>query len=96
MRFAAFPLSGYFASVTVEAIKNAIATLPLEERHCLASWLNELGYDEWDKQMVKDFSQGGRRMTLLEKVKREIAEGKTIPLQEGRALAKARREPYRK
>ena len=78
--------------MTVEAIKNAISDLPPEDRHSLASWLNELEYDAWDKQMVNDFSPGGRGMALLEKVKREISEGKTLSFQEGRALAKAQRE----
>jgi len=81
--------------MTVEAIKNAIAALPVEDRHSLAVWLNELEYDAWDKQMVGDFSEGGRGTALVEKVKREIAEGKTTSFQEGLALAKAKREPFR-
>ena len=81
--------------MTIEAIKNAISALPLEARHLLASWLHELEYDGWDKQMVKDFSAGGRGMDLIEKVKREVAGGKTSPIQEGRALAKAQREQSR-
>ena len=56
-------------SMTVEAIKEAIAGLPEDERHSLAAWLNELDYDEWDKEMVKDFSPGGRGYALVEKVK---------------------------
>jgi hypothetical protein len=78
--------------MTVEAIKKAISTLPPEERHSLASWLNELDYDAWDRRMVRDFSPGGRGMRLVEKVKREIAEGKTIPLDEGREQAKGPRD----
>jgi hypothetical protein len=73
--------------MSVDAIKEAIAALPFEERHALASWLNELEYDAWDKQMVSDFSPGGRGMDLVEKVKREIAESKTAPLQAGRPIA---------
>ncbi len=61
--------------MTVEAIKAAIAELAEEERHSLALWLNELDYDDWDKEMVKDFSPGGRGYHLVEKVKRDIAEG---------------------
>jgi hypothetical protein len=75
--------------MSVDAIKDAIAALPFEERHALAVWLNELDYDAWDKQMVGDFSPGGRGMDLVDKVKREIADGKTAPLQEGRALGGA-------
>jgi hypothetical protein len=65
--------------MTVEAIKEAIAQLPEYERHSLAAWLNELDYDDWDKQMVVDFSAGGRGMTLVEVIKREIALGKSAP-----------------
>jgi hypothetical protein len=82
--FARLSLSGYREVMTIEAIKNAIAALPIEERRSLVSWLNELEYDAWDKQMVKDFSPGGRGMTLMDEVKREIAEGRTMPLPRGR------------
>lgn len=81
--------------MTLEAIKEAVAGLPEEERHSLALWLNELEYDAWDKQMVKDFSPGGRGMALVEKVKREIAEGKTMALEEAFSQAKAQREQSR-
>jgi hypothetical protein len=69
--------------MTVEAIKAAITELPDDERHSLALWLNELDYDEWDKEMVKDFSPGGRGYHLVEKVKREIAEGKACAMEDG-------------
>jgi hypothetical protein len=76
--------------MTVEAIKEAIAGLPDKERHSLAAWLNELDYDEWDKEMVKDFSPGGRGYHLVDRVKRDIAQGKTRLMDEGFA---ARRKP---
>jgi hypothetical protein len=69
--------------MTVEAIKEAIAQLPEYERHSLAAWLNHLDYDAWDKQMVTDFSPGGRGMALLEKVKRDVAENEAVSLEEG-------------
>jgi hypothetical protein len=69
--------------MTVETIKEAIVGLPEEERHSLAVWLNELDYDEWDTEMVKDFSPGGSGYHLVEKIKREIAEGKARPIEEG-------------
>lgn len=81
--------------MTIEAIKNAITALPLEERHTLVSWLNELECDAWDKEMVRDSSPGGRGKTLVDKVKREIAEGRSIPLQAGSALARTGREQSR-
>lgn len=64
--------------MTVEAIKDAISALPREERQSLASWLNELDYDAWDKQMVEDFSAGGRGAALIEKVRRELDQ--SVPL----------------
>ena len=69
--------------MTVEALKDAIAGLPAEERHSIATWLNDLDYDAWDRQMVEDFSPGGRGMALVERVKRQIAEGKARPMEEG-------------
>ena len=66
--------------MTVEALKEAIAQLPQDERHSLAVWLIELDYDEWDKKIVEDFSPGGRGMAWAENVKRQIAEGKARPL----------------
>ena len=82
--------------MTVEAIKEAIARLPEYDRHSLASWLNELDYDDWDKQMVADFSPGGRGTALVERVKRDIAQGKAVPFEEGREQAKAKQKRPRR
>ena len=78
--------------MTVEALKEAIVGLSEEERHSLAAWINDFDYDDWDREMVKDFSPGGRGMAWAEKVKREIAEGKARPLEEGLAQAIAKRK----
>jgi len=67
--------------MTVEALKEAIIQLPEDERHSLALWLNEIDYDGWDKEMIQDFSPGGRGMAWAQKVKREIAEGQGRPLE---------------
>jgi hypothetical protein len=69
--------------MNVEAIKEAIAGLPEDDKLSLASWLNQQTMDEWDRQMERDFSPGGRGMSFLEQVEREIAEGKTRPMEEG-------------
>ena len=76
--------------MTVETIKDALMALPKDERHTTAVSLNELDYDEWDREMARDFSSGGRGTAWAERVEREIAEGKALPLSEG--LAKANRE----
>ena len=75
--------------MTVEALKDAITSLPEVDRHSLACWLNELDYDDWDRQMAKDFSQGGRGEKLMAEVEADIAAGRTKPLAEVLAQAKA-------
>ena len=69
--------------MNVEAIKEAIAGLPEDDKLSLASWLNQQTMDEWDRQMEKDFSPGGRGMSFLEQVEREIAAVKSRPIEEG-------------
>jgi hypothetical protein len=76
--------------MTVETLKEAIIGLAEDERHSLAAWINELDYDAWDKEMAKDFSPEGRGAHLIEKVKREIAEGKARPMEEGFAQLRKR------
>ena len=74
--------------MTVADIKEAISTLSEDERHSLTAWLNELEYDEWDRQMVEDFSPGGRGMPLVEEIERRAAEGNAVPLEQGLAQVK--------
>jgi hypothetical protein len=76
--------------MTVETLKEAILKLPKEERHSLVAWISELDYDAWNKEMARDFSPGGRGVHLVEKVKREIAEGRARPMQEGFAQHRKR------
>jgi hypothetical protein len=70
--------------MTLEALKHAIAELPEEEKTALATWLNEQEMDEWDRQMQKDFSPGGRGMRVVEKVEADIRAGKFRPMDEER------------
>jgi hypothetical protein len=77
--------------MTVEALKAAISELPEDERHSLATWLVELDYDKWDKEMVRDFSPGGRGRHLLEQAKRDIADGKPRSMEEGFAARRKSR-----
>ena len=70
--------------MTLDAIKEAISDLPAEERLALAAWLTEQEMDEWDREMQKDFSPGGRGAGLVEKVKADIRSGKFHPMDEQR------------
>jgi hypothetical protein len=77
--------------MTVEALKDAIVGLSEVERHSLAAWINALDYDDWDQEMAKDFSPAGRGAHLVADIKREIAEGKARPMEEGFAEHRKRK-----
>lgn len=77
--------------MTVDAIKEAIADLSSPERNHLAEWFDELRDEEWDRQMEKDFSPGGRGAHLLGQVERQIAAGNVTPLEEGLRVRRDRR-----
>lgn len=63
----------------VERIKHEIEALPPEEQMELAEWLYGGDDDEWDRQMKED-AKAGRLDPLIEEARREIAEGKGMPL----------------
>jgi hypothetical protein len=62
--------------MTVEAIKEAIASLSEQERASLAAWMIQQDYDEWDLRMAQDFSPGGRGHQIVDQVSRDIDQGK--------------------
>ena len=68
--------------MTLDAIKEAIAELPPEDRAALAAWIAEREMDQWDRQMQRDFSAGGRGERLLEKIKADVRAGKFRPIDE--------------
>ena len=78
--------------MTLEALKEAIEQLPPEQQTALAIWLSERDWKAWDEQIQRDFSPGGRGMPLLTELEREIAEGKTRPIEEGFAQRRKSRQ----
>lgn len=74
--------------MTLDAIKEAIQHLPEEEQSVLASWLSERDWQQWDRQIERDFSPCGAGLPLLADLRGEIAEGKTRPMEEGFAERK--------
>ena len=69
----------------VERIAEQVKSLPLSEREELLAWLAEfeLGQvDEWDTEIAQDSLPGGRMQHVLDRVRRDIAEGRTKPLGE--------------
>jgi len=77
--------------MTIEAIKEAIADLPTEEKTRLAAWVLQQDQEEWDRQIQDDFSPGGRGMALLEEAQADAREGRSKPLDEFLAETRAHR-----
>ena len=77
--------------MTIEAIKEAITELPLEEKTRLAAWVLQQDLEDWDRQIQDDFSPGGRGMALLEQAQADAREGRSKPLDQFLAEIRARR-----
>ena len=65
-------------------IQHVIEELPVEEQTALAAWIVDRDRARWDQQIELDFSPGGAGMTLLDRVKKQVSEGQSRPLSEGR------------
>jgi hypothetical protein len=65
----------YIEGMTLEAIKDAITELPVDEKTRLAAWLLQQDMKEWDRQIEEDFSPGGRGMMLLEEAEAGVRAG---------------------
>ena len=68
--------------MTIEAVKQAIAELPSEQKTSLTAWLVRQDMDDWDRQIEQDFSPGGAGVAVLEEGKadaRNISTSMIIP-----------------
>jgi hypothetical protein len=79
--------------MTIEAIKEAIAELPPDEKTRLAAWVLQQDLEEWDRQIGNDFSPGGRGMALLEEAQADALAGRSKPLAQFLPETRARRSP---
>jgi hypothetical protein len=62
----------------VQHIAEQVIALPLEEREELLSWLAEfeLGQaDAWDQEIAHDSQSSGRMQQILDRARRDIADG---------------------
>ncbi|MGH8017410.1 MAG: hypothetical protein ACREIA_03840 [Opitutaceae bacterium] len=66
---------------TVQEIEAAIGKLPREDFFALIDRLRAKYADAWDRQIEED-AKAGRLDFLWEEAKKEIAEGKTRPIDE--------------
>jgi hypothetical protein len=72
-------------TVTVEKIADEVKALPEKELDEFLSWLAdyELAHpDRWDKEIERDSQPGGRLDAVLNRVRGDIAAGRTKPLDE--------------
>jgi hypothetical protein len=69
----------------VAQIADQVKGLADEERAEFLSWLAEyeLGHtDEWDREIARDSQPGGRLDSVIRRARKDIAQGKTKPLDE--------------
>lgn len=66
--------------MTLEAVKDAVKRLPEQEQRELLQWLEEREQADWDAQLERDFSSGGRGMPLVEELEADILAGKFKPM----------------
>jgi len=69
----------------VVQIAEQVKSLPLSEREELFDWLADLALgqlDGWDEEITRDSQLGGRMERVLDRVRRDIAAGRTKPLGE--------------
>jgi hypothetical protein len=78
--------------MTMEAIKEAIAALPAEQKTSLATWLIQQDMDLWNKQIEEDFSPGGPGMALLEEAETDLQTERVQTMDEFLAEVKAVRD----
>jgi len=72
-------------TANVKKIAEQVKALPQDEREEFLSWLADFEaehIDDWDKEIARDSQPGGRMERILERVRKDIAEGRTKPLDE--------------
>jgi len=71
-------------NMDIREIQSAIEGLPADQQRTLLDWLAERDQQHWDAQIEEDFSENGGGMQLLDRVKRQVQQGDSVPMQEGR------------
>jgi hypothetical protein len=69
----------------VQQIAEQIKSLPDDEREEFLSWLADYQLehtDAWDDEIANDAKPGGRLSNVVDRARRDIAEGRTRPLDE--------------
>jgi hypothetical protein len=72
-------------TATVERIADEVKSLPRAQLDELLTWLADYELqqpDEWDKAMERDSQPGGRLQDVIDRARKDIAAGRTKPLDE--------------
>ena len=59
-----------------EEIQEAILCLSGNERASLLDWLLEMDKANWDREISRDFSQGGTGALLLDRIRKDFRAGR--------------------
>ncbi len=72
-------------TATVEKIASEVKALPRKEYDEFLTWLADFeldSSDDWEKEIKRDSKPGGALQTVLDRVREDIAKGRTKPLNE--------------
>jgi hypothetical protein len=72
-------------TANVQRIVEQVKALPQGERDEFLSWLADFEIarqDEWDREIARDTRPGGPLEPVLRRVRKDISEGRTKPLDE--------------
>ena len=75
---------GYEMNMDIQEIQNAIERLSADQQRTLLDWLVERDLERWDGRIEEDFSEGGAGMEMLASIKRQVQQGQSAPMSEGR------------
>ncbi len=70
---------------TVEKIADEVKSLPRAQLDEFLAWLAEYELqqpDDWDEAMERDSQPGGRLQEMIDRARKDIAAGRTKPLDE--------------
>lgn len=72
-------------TTAVQKIADEVRSLPRAQLDEFLGWLSEYELqqpDSWDEEMERDSQSGGRLQGLIDRARKDIADGRTKPLDE--------------
>jgi hypothetical protein len=68
----------------IAGIQHEIEALPIEQQTALLNWLSGRDRLQWNSEIERDFSPGGRGVELLDHVKAQVRNGESTPMTRAR------------